>query len=77
LYLFPSVAKYKGSGNSADAANRVCVKGIANDMTRDADAVVPDRGDGDRDDRPGDQDQFHNTTGTTQTPPLLTIGSGY
>jgi hypothetical protein len=51
LCVFPSVAKYKGSSNSADAANWVCVKGLVNDTTRDADAVLLDRGD-----QPGDHD---------------------
>jgi hypothetical protein len=52
LCVFPNVAKYKGNGDAADAANWACVKGTANDVTEDADAVQPDRGDRDRDDRP-------------------------
>jgi hypothetical protein len=56
LCVFPNIAKYKGSGNPADATNWTCVKEIANDATEDADEVLRDRGDGDRDDHPGDHD---------------------
>ncbi len=51
LCVFPKVAKYKGSGSSADAANWSCVNGVVNDAIEDADAVLPDRGDRDADDR--------------------------
>ena len=54
LCVFPNIAKYKGSGNPADATNWTCVKEIVSDTTEDADEVLRDRGDGDRDDRPGD-----------------------
>jgi hypothetical protein len=53
LCVFPKVARYSGSGNSADAANWTCVPGIENDTTRAADTVLPDRGDGD--DQSGNQ----------------------
>lgn len=56
LCVFPKVAKYKGIGSSTDAANWACVPGLVNDTTQDADAVLPDRGDGDRDDQSGDRD---------------------
>ena len=56
LCVFPNVAKYNGVGNAADAANWSCEKGLVNDATEDADAVLSDRGDRDRDDRPGDHD---------------------
>ena len=56
LCVFPKLAQYKGVGNSNDAANWVCKEGLVNDATQDADAVLPDRGDGDRDDRLGDHD---------------------
>jgi hypothetical protein len=47
--VFPKLAAYKGAGNPADAANWSCAKGVVNDATEDADAVLPDPGD--RDDR--------------------------
>jgi hypothetical protein len=56
LCVFPNVAKYKGVGNTTDAANWTCEKGLVNDATEDADEVLPDRGDRDRDDRPGDHE---------------------
>jgi hypothetical protein len=56
LCVFPNVAKYKGVGNTADAANWTCEKGLVDGATEDADAVLPDRGDRDRDDRSGDHD---------------------
>jgi hypothetical protein len=56
LCVFPNIAKYKGSGNAADATNWACVKEIVNDTTEDADEVLRDRGDGDHDDNPGDRD---------------------
>jgi hypothetical protein len=56
LCVFPNIAKYKGSGSSNDAANWTCEKGIKNDTTEDADRVLPDRGDGDHDDGPGQGD---------------------
>jgi hypothetical protein len=56
LCVFPKLATYKGIGNPNDAANWVCADGVVNDATKDADAVLPDRGDRDRDDRPGDHD---------------------
>ena len=55
LCVFPKIAKYKGSGNSNDAANWVCADGVANDTTEDADEVLRDRGDRDRDDRSEDR----------------------
>jgi hypothetical protein len=51
LCVFPKLAMYKGSGNSADAENWACVNGVVNDTTKDADAVLPDRGNRDPDDR--------------------------
>jgi hypothetical protein len=51
LCVFPKVALYKGTGNPTDAANWTCVQGVENDTTRDADAVLPDRGNRDNDDR--------------------------
>ena len=56
LCVFPKIAKYKGSGNAADATNWACVNEIVNDTTEDADEVLRDRGDGDHDDNPGDHD---------------------
>jgi hypothetical protein len=56
LCVFPKLAKYKGIGNPNGAANWVCADGVVNDTTKDADAVLPDPGDRDRDDRPGDHD---------------------
>jgi Tannase and feruloyl esterase len=56
LCVFPKVAQYKGVGNPNDAANWACVAGVKNDTTEDADAVLPDLGDNDRDDRHGDRD---------------------
>jgi hypothetical protein len=56
LCVFPNLAKYKGVGSTANAANWTCEKGLVNDATEDADAVLPDRGDRDRDDRSGDHD---------------------
>jgi hypothetical protein len=50
LCVFPKLAAYKGTGSPADAANWACVKGVVNDATRDADAVLPDRGNRDSDD---------------------------
>ena len=50
LCVFPKVAQYKGAGNPADAANWTCVKGVQNDSTEQADAVLRDRGDRDQDD---------------------------
>jgi hypothetical protein len=54
LCVFPKVASYKGTGNPADAANWTCVKGVENDTTRDADAVLSDRGNRESDDRDHD-----------------------
>ena len=51
LCVFPKLAAYKGTGDPADAGNWACVKGVANDTTEDADAVLPDRGNRDTDDR--------------------------
>jgi hypothetical protein len=45
LCVFPKLAAYKGTGNPTDAENWACVKGVVNDTTEDADAVLPDRGD--------------------------------
>jgi hypothetical protein len=45
LCVFPKLAKYKGSGNPNDAANWACMQGLENDTTKDADEVLPDRGD--------------------------------
>jgi len=56
LCVFPKVAKYKGTGDTADATNWACVKGLANETTEAADAVLPDRGNADRDDDHGDRD---------------------
>jgi Tannase and feruloyl esterase/Zinc-binding dehydrogenase len=56
LCVFPKVAQYKGVGNPADAANWACVKGVINDTTEQADAVLPGRGDGDQDGRPRGHD---------------------
>jgi pimeloyl-ACP methyl ester carboxylesterase len=53
LCVFPKVAKYKGVGNSADAANWTCEEGLENGTTEAADAVLRDRGDEDHDDRSG------------------------
>jgi hypothetical protein len=50
LCVFPKLAAYKGTGDPADAGNWACVKGISNDTTEDADAVLPDRGNRDHDD---------------------------
>jgi hypothetical protein len=50
LCVFPRLARYKGVGNPADAANWVCANGVTNDLIEAADAVLPDRGDRDRDD---------------------------
>jgi Tannase and feruloyl esterase len=50
LCVFPKVAAYKGIGDPADAGNWACVKGVVNDATEDADAVLPDRGTRDTDD---------------------------
>jgi len=50
LCVFPKRAAYKGTGNPADAGNWDCVKGLANDTTEDADAVLPDPGNRDTDD---------------------------
>jgi hypothetical protein len=47
---FPKIAKYKGAGNPDDAVNWACANGTANETTQAADAVLPDRGDHDRDD---------------------------
>jgi hypothetical protein len=44
LCPFPKVAAYKGTGNPVNAENWNCVKGVVNDTTEDADAVLPDRG---------------------------------
>ncbi len=49
LCVFPKLAAYKGAGDPANSANWACAKGVVNDATRDADAVLPDRGSGDRD----------------------------
>jgi feruloyl esterase len=49
LCVFPNVANYKGTGNSADASNWECVPGIENSVTKAADAVLRDRGDLDGD----------------------------
>jgi hypothetical protein len=51
LCVFPKRAAYKGAGNPSDAGNWTCVKGIENDTTEDADAVLTDRGNRDTDDR--------------------------
>jgi hypothetical protein len=51
LCVFPDIAQYKGVGSATDAANWACVRGIKNDVTRAADAVLPDSGDNDADDR--------------------------
>jgi feruloyl esterase len=56
LCVFPRLAKYKGVGNPADAANGTCGKGVTNDLTEAADAVLRDRGDGDHDQREKDDD---------------------
>jgi hypothetical protein len=45
LCVFPKLATYKGTGNPTDAENWACTKGVVNDTTEDADAVLPDRGD--------------------------------
>jgi hypothetical protein len=50
LCVFPKIASYKGTGNPAAAENWTCVKGVANDATEDADAVLTDRGNRDTDD---------------------------
>jgi hypothetical protein len=50
LCVFPKLAKWNGVDPSTDAANWTCVQGVVNDTTKDADAVLPDRGD------QGDQD---------------------
>jgi hypothetical protein len=47
LCVFPEIARYKGNGNANDAANWTCVKGVKNNVTRAADAVLPDEGDDD------------------------------
>jgi len=60
LCVFPKLAHYSGVGNPNDAANWTCVAGVTNDVTEDADAVLPDRGDGDRDDRHGDHNGNHD-----------------
>jgi hypothetical protein len=57
LCVFPKIARYKGVGNPNDAANWVCVAGVTNDVTEDADAVLRDRGDADRDDGDRDHDR--------------------
>jgi hypothetical protein len=49
LCVFPT--GYKGTGDAADAGNWACVNGVVNDTTKDADAVLPDRGGRDPDDR--------------------------
>jgi hypothetical protein len=54
LCVFPKLAAYKGSGDPNDAGNWACVNGVVNDTTRDADAVLPDRGGHDSDDRDRD-----------------------
>jgi len=54
LCVFPKVASYKGAGNPADAGNWACVDGVENDTTKDADAVLSDRGNRDSDDRDHD-----------------------
>lgn len=54
LCVFPKVASYKGTGNPTDAGNWACVEGVENDTTRDADAVLSDRGNRDSDDRDHD-----------------------
>jgi Tannase and feruloyl esterase len=54
LCVFPKVASYKGTGNPTDAENWACVKGVENDTTQDADAVLSDRGNRDSDDRDHD-----------------------
>jgi hypothetical protein len=51
LCVFPKLGAYKGTGDPADAGNWTCVNGIVNDTTKDADAVLPDRGNQDTDDR--------------------------
>jgi hypothetical protein len=51
LCVFPDIAQYKGAGSVTDAANWACVRGVKNDVTRAADAVLRDRGDNDADDR--------------------------
>ena len=56
LCVFPKLAAYKGTGNSTDAANWACVNGVVNDATRDADAVLRDRGRGTTDDDRDDHD---------------------
>jgi hypothetical protein len=50
LCVFPKIAQYKGSGDVNDASYWTCVKGPTNGVTEEADAVLPDRGDHDRDD---------------------------
>jgi hypothetical protein len=54
LCVFPKLAAYKGSGDPTDAGNWTCANGIVNDTTRDADAVLPDRGNRETNDREGD-----------------------
>jgi hypothetical protein len=54
LCVFPKVASYKGTGNPTDAGNWACVEGVENDTTKDADAVLSDRGNRDSDDRDHD-----------------------
>jgi hypothetical protein len=49
LCVFPKLAAYKGTGDAADSANWACVKGVVNDTTENADAVLPDRGNRDHD----------------------------
>jgi hypothetical protein len=51
LCVFPKLAAYKGTGDAADAGNWACVNEVVNDTTKDADAVLPDRGGRDPDDR--------------------------
>jgi len=51
LCVFPKLAAYKGTGDAADSGNWACVKGVVNDTTENADAVLPDRGNRDHDDR--------------------------
>jgi len=54
LCVFPKLAAYKGNGDPTDAGNWACVNGIVNDTTKDADAVLPGRGNRETNDRETD-----------------------
>jgi hypothetical protein len=40
LCVFPNIARCKGAGNTADAANWICVRGPANATTEAAAAAI-------------------------------------